>query len=253
MWRRSVWDAIHHRLSVNGVRPRNAIGLYLAGEKNLDASVAAEHGFVRNNMIAVERCDDVAERLRDDGVLTFHGSLSSALNGWSERVPCHFVVADFCCGLIEDTACDFPVFISTNSRLADTDFVVNFLRGRDPYSNCFRSLFHEDYRDKAKHRGETFVHILLLMLQEHWERVGVPMMGGELAKAVSSMNRKLFSYKSASGQYFDSVVFRNIFPQYRALGEVHNSSASPQMAAILATRTRRINAELTPLPSVNEA
>jgi len=253
IWRRRVWDAIHHRLSVNGVRPRNAVGLYLAGEKNLDASVAAEHGFDRNNMIAVEWDGGVAEALRKDGVLTFKGNLFSAMNGWSPNVPCHFIVADFCCGLVESTAQDFAIFLSINNALSDTIVAANFLRGRDAFSNVFRSLFAEDYKESAKHRGETFIHILLMMLENNREKSGTPINQEELSKIISSLKRRLFSYKSTSGQVFDSVVFNNVFPAFRSLGDTTAPSTSGQMAALLATRTRRMKSELTRCPVVNAA
>lgn len=201
-WRRWAWNRILERTE----KPRDAIVLFLAGENAHDIDVAVDRGFRRENMIAVENDKDVAESLRAKKILTIQGNLSSVL--WSLKTkPIDVVMADMCCGFVEESA-SVARALSVNPVFYSSTICANLLRGRDSFSNEIRKAF----MGNAKHRGNLFYWMYGARMNEIHINAGRPE-NEAFALTVAVMKQwapaDLHSYKSTSGQVFDSVVFRS--------------------------------------------
>lgn len=270
-WRRTTWNRIAERLTCSA---HEALVLYLAGEKNLDCNVAALKGFDRRNLIAVERDEEVIRQLRNTGALAVRADFIDVVRQWPGRLPVAVVLGDFCCGLelrlwtSLSIACLFP-------QVHGAVFAFNFLRGRDPSGNTMRAFVSDAFElsQGEKHRGGLFFvavmsHLVVsLLLAKHPEWCGedrvlrVP--AAEEAEAMEYQKRMVGlleavmkptfdSYRSKSGQIFDSVVFRSplrvgafdasLQNELRGLLRAQGAAAATRrkISAVLAHRTMRM-------------
>ena len=227
-------------------------------------------------MISVERDSRVCSLLRKNGVLTYGGDLTEALWAFaaSPKSPkINAVNADLCSGITKHVDFDFGLCLIANHALYNSVISINLLRGRDSYSNEQRRLWQSlnEWKEHAalfgvppNHRGLLFFE----MIQDSYlDMKYLNLSPEELYKnksrteLVIDSKLKLFSYKSSCGQVFDSCVFINKFRDILPSGSLQKMDEigfellpDSQMAAILATRTRRINeTKLTPCSIVNGA
>lgn len=263
-WRRTMWNQIVKRLQVPA---RDAVVLYLAGESDADRAVALRHGFRDENLIAVESEKKVTIKLRNAGILTINSDICEVCNSWtSPKVD--LVYADFCCGLTLKIQ-DFLVAIAGLAMFSESVVAINLMRGRDAQTNEVRAHFNKalantELKFNAKHRGVQAVLTNSAGCREHLLRRRFITADGSLVKFKNNWMTgwycKAFhlsfeySYKSNSGQYFDSSVFNN-WSAFKCLEhwcvggfktpEFVHRDASPltrQIAAVKATRTRMLKA-----------
>ena len=216
-WRRTVHNRIVELLEYQKIKPAEAVVLYLAGAQNFDGELFVEHGFLRRNLIAIEKDRKIARGLRADSVLTIHGDLGEIVANFT-GLRIDVVFADFCCGL------DKPAF-SLLSHLAANPFFVrainvfNLMRGRDAAANAIREQL------QMKHRGAMAVSTqlntaVLTVAEKITMELGVEFskeqmiaftnnLGVNVEKFMSSVPYYRYSYRSISGQVFDSAVFEN--------------------------------------------
>lgn len=122
-WRRTVWNIAHYH-ALPGVV------LYLPGETDLDRAEATRRGFKPADLIAIERNEAVALRLRAKGTTTICGSLIDVLKSWPPHVPISVLVADLQCGL-DPWVQDLAGICGQHPALAESVIVCNLQRGRD--------------------------------------------------------------------------------------------------------------------------
>lgn len=203
-WRRWMWNEVRAHLP----RPaRDAVVLYLAGASDLDRGVARSKGFRDDNLIAVERNGDVVQLLRRNGVLTINGDIADTIYSWRGNKDVDVVIADVCCGYTPAMAAT-AWMLALHERFGNAVIAVNLMRGRELWFNT--GLPEHVVRDN--HRGKSFFYKNLtgpidFLLQ---------MRGTDIARQkqlaslyVKTMRPAYSSYRSDSGQTFDSAVFQN--------------------------------------------
>lgn len=244
-WRRWNWNRIVERLAVP---PKDAMVLYLAGGEDLDRPIALERGFSQHNLIAVDRSSEVVDSLRKSGRLAINATLLEVVEVWPKHIKIHVLIADFCSGLNLITF-DQMLKFERLSIFDQSVFSLNNMRGRDgDFIKAYPLI-------RLKHRA------LKYHLQKYVEVAWRPSFAGifenldfsDLVHIWMEMSRIAFtSYKSTSGQVFDSSVF---FPLCRGDGtskfpEQFDSETRQAMSprksikrscsAVLAHRTRRL-------------
>lgn len=217
-WRREVHNRIVERLSV---KPSDALVLYLAGPKDLDRVEFLRRGYKEHNLIAIERDADTARNLRTGGRLVLNGALGDFVKTW-RKTPVHVVFADLCCG-IEVSVIQIVDRLIKNECFAGCVCAFNLLRGRDGRTNHIRALFSEC----GKHRGLLLFKMYATCLRGELRRLGVIESACEHARDDFDMAvlRNLediltackfpawhHTYRSSSGQLFDSCAFTNWTP-----------------------------------------
>jgi hypothetical protein len=223
-WRRWVWCRIAERLRG---RAKDALVVYLAGQEDLDRANAVRKGFRASNLIAVDKSASVVGALRTSGALAIDADLIAVIEAWNPSRQIDVVLADFCCGF------ERPVVRALIGALFSPHafgavIVVNFLRGRDPSSNALRAALSLGLDDeRQKHRGAMFVmaqcgYIAGSAVAER-RGISTDQIPDDDAESMTIMDAlisncrpALYSYKSSSGQVFDTVVFRNIGVSERA-------------------------------------
>lgn len=123
-WRRRAWNHIA------SLADKDAVVLYLPGERDLDRKEAVQRGFKDNNLIAVERDKSVAATLRKQGVNTINSDLLTVLQNWPNHTPIGVVIADLQCGF-DPAVFDLVKAFALHPALYETTFLVNLQRGRD--------------------------------------------------------------------------------------------------------------------------
>lgn len=251
-WRRTVWNRIAERLDVPA---REAIVLYLAGPDDLDAREAVRRGFQQRNLIAIDRDPEIVKDLRKGGRLAVTADFLSVMFAWKYTRPVHVIFGDFCCG-IDDRFLGRLHLACRNPAFRSAAFAFNFMRGREVKSDRIAAIreLMEDEGYSTKHRGVIYLYFHLFNMSV----LGEPFDG-----QFTSDQRKLWdfyrrrvvadflSYKSTSGQVFDSAVWRDPLPRAdpvraRALQAIctrnapaRTASTARRIAATLAHRTMR--------------
>lgn len=258
-WRRTVWNRIRERLEVP---PREAVVLYLAGEKDLDREVAVRHGFRMQNLIAIESDDDVAKQLRADGVLTVNDDLHRVLASWPKRKSVDVVVADLCCGLTRSTMSSF--FTCLGHRAFNRATVMfNLLRGRESEEGAKELLSRlqlalAQETSEFKHRGLMLVRLLIDLFNKQLNGMDPIVANAAYERYRTAISPWICSYRSTKSQTFDTVVFNH---WYRAFPKEFTDTLNGddlltvswdhlapketkrQISAILAHRTMRLNSQ----------
>lgn len=215
-WRRWQWNRIVERLAMIGIKPRDAVVLYLAAEDDADRAEALRRGFSFHNLIAVDHSEAVVSKLRAEGKTAVCCELREAILAWPEA---NVVVADFCCGLHFE-AVNFlrSVACAAGERVLS----VNLLRGRDKLSGEVSKAIGETF-----HRGVGCVAIYSGL-------------AADANEALKWMIPAYHSYNSGKTK-FDSAVFlaaggcRGIYPEQETVRKI---------AAAKAIRTQRLNGTL---------
>jgi hypothetical protein len=266
------------------VPAKDAIVIYLAGREDLDRPIAISKGFKPHNLFAVERDKCVVRALRGSGVLTVSGDLINALDSWTG--PGHVIFADLCSGL-STSFCSLLAALVHKPHFRRSVIAVNLMRGRDPFwvvnfqtpideTEAFKQspleAFNTKHRAKcvmlntlATIRAFTLGYITLKqdpVTKEHrWQKREPHAKGTELWERFKQNYGEYIapwftSYKSTSGQVFDSGVWRNpslvlwgeFVGQFKAdelakiVGSVNmKDPMSRQLLALKATRTRYMN------------
>lgn len=267
-WRRGVWNDIAERVQI----PRwSANILYLAGEQNMDAAVAASKGFDRRKMIAVEKDGNVLRELRSRGVNVIEGDLTGVLAAWPAAKPLDVIVGDFCCGLERDLVNRLLV-LTMSPQLRGAVLMLNFMRGRDATSNKSRGMVNHINElhgcENSKHRGDLFFAWYFMWLCGFWrestQNAEVVARANDAEFMTKCLNNikdetikrcrpRLRSYKSDTGQVFDSITFRTFFPRgddsahdvrahHERVGRIVKDAQATRrrIAAAMAVKTQRL-------------
>lgn len=273
-WRRWVWNRISEKVP----NRRDALVLYLAGSNDFDRPIAISKGFSGSNMVAVERDPQARATLRHDGVLTADADFFDAVGSQYGKRSIGVVFGDLCCGLHANMTLQVAHWAACPT-MTETVFAFNLLRGRDPSTNRIRDsstrLFHDVLKDDGKHRGKQMAVQIAMRLgsslfahmHPRLAKISTPAERAEWYECAKtcfeSLDAEFCSYKSDSGQVFDSVVFQSPgcgnssgFASTKEKDEYSNAfrkmqmhigrnvrqvtSARQSMAAVLAHRTRRM-------------
>lgn len=196
-WRRWCWNRISERM----IKPKpDCIVLYLAGAQDLDRPIAISHGFRAANLIAIERDGKSISMLREAGVLAINSDLESVCWSWAEPAV-EVLYADFCCGLTPKIV-GLLAMLPFLPAFQDTTIMINLLAGRE-----LIPVFGNDNLTRANlsglHRGNAAMNINLTSAKDFLSHCGY-LIGDKLKQFVNWR-----SYKSTSGQRFDSTVFKN--------------------------------------------
>ncbi|MGE3596653.1 MAG: hypothetical protein AB7N70_13980 [Dehalococcoidia bacterium] len=239
-WRRWLHNRIAERLKVPA---RDAVVLYLAGEKDLDRAEFLRRGYRPDNLIAVDVDGEVVAALRKRGVIAIQGKIETIARLWSRRLD--VVIADFMGPLTTER---FHAVSDAVLGNVGPTWAVNLLRGREERGNPLIVPFENN---DTKHRGARLVAGIpaaMICGDEAVSGVGPTDAGRKLNRMlIDAVKASCFSYKSTSGQYFDSVVFDSApfyylnvaIPTARtALPEDY--SARRRIAAAIAHSTRRV-------------
>lgn len=163
-WRRTIWNEI---LSRTDGREKTQPILYLAGPNDYDRIVATDKGVPGQNLIAIDRDKQNVARVRSSRRPALHATARDVLWNWPAARPVAAVFLDFCGGLTRENLNVLPFFF--RDPFACSTIAINFLRGRDAFSNDIRNmvkLWNPDFgflreagfsdADTA-HRGYQFV------------------------------------------------------------------------------------------------
>lgn len=224
--------------------------VYLAGQNDFDSEIAKEKGFNINNLIAVDYNRKTTQRLRSSKRLTVCGDIMDVVEAWPITKKINVLILDFCCGLFTSIV-EFLLKIPHFPQLSDSVIVINLLRGRDAQTNTIRqNLGGQRFKGLEKHRGRQALLIYVVELTEiiHKQKYGVSTRGHHGSQMVIQTGQeciirtlpRLHSYKSDSGQWFDSAVFVNPILISDPVRQPHSKDIAQQISAILAIRTMRL-------------
>lgn len=132
-WRRATWNEV---LARTAGREKTEFILYLAGQNDLDRQIAIEKGVPPENLIAVDRCKDNLMPIKAQGGCTLHENVVNILKSWPPERPVCAVLLDFCSGMEQWNYNLHRYFFNTAFQRAVV--MVNFMRGRDAWSNDLR-------------------------------------------------------------------------------------------------------------------
>lgn len=264
-----MWNRIVERLSVP---VQDAVVLYLAGLSDLDRSIACQKGFRHENMIAVERDRKTHRALRNTGVLAIRGDMLDVVSKWRNQ-NVHVVFADLCCGVTKDTMF-IPMCLAVMPEFQNSVCAFNLMRGRENFHDPeFKRLLYGMHRGEFIYESTAFQYLNVVFgpRAQSWKFARIENQGtfiiptGLLSiedhqklQAVLSYARidqkHCSTYRSTSGQTFDSVCWKNwslwnIFDRETCdravLNRVSpNDAIGKSITAIRATRTRLINQKL---------
>lgn len=276
-WRRWVWNRIAERVE----NRRDALCIYLPGSSDFDRPLAISRGFRDVNLIGVERNPDSLRTLRKSGALTINADFIETVTATiiSKRMI-GVIYGDLCCGLTRKLLSHIIVWLAATDSTKNCVFAFNLMRGRDAESNAIRGALNDggplvqnsELEISEKHRGVAlFSQAVFMMVHlSTYHRPGIsaedceaeleaqPELMALINKRFMAMveNSKLDaeSYRSDSGQVFDTVVFRH--PLHSKLDGFSTQSsrltdalrvdpfsgkASRRLAAVMAHRTMRMN------------
>lgn len=132
-WRRTMWNEVLKR--TDGREKTQPI-LYLAGPEDMDREIAVSKGVPPQNLIAIDRFAPNVGAIRSKGAPAINADALDVLWSWPKDRPVCAVLMDYCGGLGRENAMVFDVFQRRPFRRSVA--MVNFLRGRDPWSNLIR-------------------------------------------------------------------------------------------------------------------
>lgn len=203
-WRRWIWNRISERIP----NKRDAICVYLPSSEDNDRPIAIAKGFRDWNLIGVERESDALRSARAKGSLVIQSDFFDAVEVLANKRDVSVVFGDFCSGLNGQFTADLAHWFC-NPRLRNAIFAFNFMRGRDPKSNEVRQKFSSSITTDAmrKHRGLIAIADATRYLATCHEdtEFGLNAWRAYMKEA----DGDVYSYKSESGQMFDSVVATN--------------------------------------------
>jgi hypothetical protein len=242
-WRRTVWNEVLRR--TDG-REKTEPLLYLAGPQDIDRAIGVSKGVPPQNLIAIDTNSQNVQLVRDARAPAVCGDVVDVLWSWPEHKSVCAVLLDFCSGVTWDVAGVYDAF--ARKPLRNAVVLVNFMRGRDQWSNQTRTLLTdcglltplwkqgrhgepELVLDDTKHRGYQFLlfHALdTLMSASGWgsaaaEDGKMPFVYPELdakgnadptfvamvCRILGGMRPRFLSYRSGV-LTFDSAIFQPV-------------------------------------------
>jgi len=132
-WRRTIWNEILRRTAG---QEKEKLILYLAGPQDLDRKVALQKGVPDQNLVAIDVVMENVSRVREEGRPALKGDLIDVLWSWPEDWPVCAVLMDFCSGIEWGNGGAYDAF--ETKPLRNAAIMVNFMRGRDRWSNEIR-------------------------------------------------------------------------------------------------------------------
>lgn len=132
-WRRRVWNEVLRRTAG---REQSEVILYLAGSEDLDRQIAIDKGVPHGNLVAIDRSITNVDTIRADLNAAVHGDALDILWSWPDNRRVCAVLLDFCSGIEFGNLGIFDAF--QRRALRSAVVVINFQRGRDPWSNKLR-------------------------------------------------------------------------------------------------------------------
>ena len=132
-WRRRLWNEVLRRTKK---REQDELVLYLAGPEDNDRQIAVSKGVPNENLIAVDLDEGNVKRVRERGGYAIQGDVIDVLWSWPKAVPVSAVLLDYCSGIERRNSGSCDVF--SREVLENAVVAINFLRGRDPWSNPIR-------------------------------------------------------------------------------------------------------------------
>lgn len=168
-WRRTVWNEVLRR--TNGREKTQPI-LYLAGPEDIDRELAISKGVPAQNLVAIDSNPANVDSVRQGKNPAVCGDALDILWSWPAHRKVCAVMMDFCSGLSFNVTGIFDVF--QRAPLRDAVVMVNFMRGRDAWSNRLRQILSESgllvplwrmgqdgepelWHDDPKHRAYQFL------------------------------------------------------------------------------------------------
>jgi len=243
-WRRTIWNEV---LSRTAGKEKHQPILYLAGPQDMDRQIAIEKGVPPQNLIAIDRDTANVNSVRDGKAPAIQGDIIDVLWSWPESRPACAVMLDFCCGITWDVAGVYDAF--QRKPLRNAIVMVNFMRGRDAWSNSMREMLseagllvplwrHDDasgemvcVHSDLKHRAYQFLFWNAFDTVQASMGLGSaqsdggknryvfpepdadgnaePEMAAMVSLVYSGMRPKLFTYQSGALR-FDSAVFQSM-------------------------------------------
>lgn len=206
-WRRWMWNRISERVA--GGR-RDALCVYLPSSEDCDRGVALEKGFTSDNLIGVEKNKKTLVESRKSG-LCVGGDFFEAIYAIQKTKKISVIYGDFCGGLSSEHVSHLrDLWLLPNTK--DAVFALNYLRGRDGSFSAGRNLYRHMYAAVCKLGGKSYPLLekhrgaQIWMLTMHAFAQGARSKGLDICEIQGHSDPEFFSYRSTSGQIFDSVV-----------------------------------------------
>lgn len=245
-WRREVANDVIGRL---GERTKRTATIYLSGPTDEDRSVLRGKGLLNKNLIAVDIELHNVRSVRRTRSPAIHGDLREVLRAWPNDWPVGAVLVDLTCGYEDSVIRSLLLSMLLKAPLQQAVVVFNLQRGRDGSSKEIRDA-GAALLGVGKHRGKMVMACLMSCVTRDWKDDPSKWAkhGGTLAAAIRQWYANVeficrptyHSYKTQSGNMFDSVVFSMPGPWIGTLEGVEPEVRwmSRRIAAIRATRTR---------------
>lgn len=132
-WRRTIWNEVLRRTAG---REKEELILYLAGPQDLDRKVALQKSVPDQNLVAIDVVMENVNRVRQGASPALRGDIIDVLWSWPEDWPVCAVLMDFCSGIEWNNGGAYDPF--ETKPLRNATVMVNFMRGRDSWSNEIR-------------------------------------------------------------------------------------------------------------------
>lgn len=231
-WRQWAWSEIYRRIGREKVG--SAVGLYLPGPpdkgRDRDFQVAEQLGFNRENLIAVERDEDVVRKLRSTGINTLHANIEDAVLCWPLHTPLSFVFADLLGGYSSVARAMLMAIMVARNITNPCAIVFNLCSGHDESANELRAWLTgkcADFSAEIKQQPSSALSQMLAACRGVEQPVHRGAMlfldfaftgtdanqksdatGRHLHRIINAAQPCIRSYKSQdSGNWYDSVAF----------------------------------------------
>jgi hypothetical protein len=207
-WRRWMWNRIAER--VPSERKRSGVVIYLPGPSDEDRKIALSRGFAPHALIGVERNGDTRDRLRKAQSLVVGGDFITAVDHVAANRDVDVVYGDFCGDIDRSIISALVRWIGTPT-LASTVFAFNFQRGRGTEVRACREMFSmvPAFQEllQVKERGPILLATVIFTFVAGMKEGVLGECAGDIAAdLIDSCAAETWSYKTVSGNVFDSIV-----------------------------------------------
>lgn len=128
--RAEFWAEARRRTIRRGIRLKDAVCMFLAGEETLDAKEAVHSGFSKHNLVAVDLSSKAVLSARNKGILAIKADIIDTILCWGS--PNIDVLAlDFTHGVTRDLYNKIVSIIYSGSLSNFATIYINLQRGRD--------------------------------------------------------------------------------------------------------------------------
>lgn len=274
-WRRTIWNELISR----AVNP-DGVALYLGGRDNYDRELLCKKGIKEWNIICVDRDIVTVTAVRKRGELCIHGDIFEVLSHFPKTPWVSCASIDLCCPINAK-------LVNTLRGYFDYSWfpwAINIMRGRETCPETREALgFHRNLvsnsnlaaimeikgninasryftdANKYMHRGIILYYALIAqffrldisILQKHADEKGKTLKEVEIETLdciIKNTNPHFYTYKSDSGQIFDSFVISPRYPKELDVingvrfPDINNKHTARKISAVLAHRTMRMQA-----------